>query len=328
MSNLCDTPELVEEATRSLSAAAYIIIDCEGKELGTTEGDISLISLGTPNAEQIYLIDAVALDRNTLKPVLDLISGEEKMKIVWDGRNDYSELYHGLGAPICNVLDLQIADLMSRMMRGENEERRIKRLASRYLSHFAIGRMQCDGVHALNGLGVALQEHHIIGSSGKDATVSKMHSTGQSITWMDRPLPSTLISYASHDVQMIAALYKHFDDSGYLSNIPTLLKQSERYVSIHRDSGRPRRDDMYSSSNLLPLDVLWPAEDPAKCCDRCARVLSMEHFPLGKKRKYVISYPTCKVCRILEIRQEKKQKAVEKAEMEERLGLKKKPVKG
>ncbi|TDL16867.1 hypothetical protein BD410DRAFT_730761 [Rickenella mellea] len=299
---LCDTQDLVDDAVNDLSAADYIILDCEGQQLGMVDGELSLIQLGTPNAQRVYLIDAVVLDRSSLQPVLDLLADEGKRKVVWDGRQDYSELYHGLGTPICNVLDLQIVDVMSRTIRGEIEQRRIWRLGSRALSNRAVAAMQCEGVHAVNGLGKALQEHGVTGVSGKDTTVSSMHSAGQSITWMYRPLPSTLISYASHDLQMIASLYNHFNNRGYLSDLPTLLEQSKRFVSIHRDRGRPTRNNIYRSSNLLPLGILHPIEGPTKLCDKCNRPLSSEHFPTVGKGLQSGRRATCKVCQILTVR--------------------------
>jgi len=82
-----------------------VFLDCEGRDLGRTDGKLCLVQLGLE--EVIYLVDVIEcpLSLTTLKMVLENPKFE---KIVWDGRSDYAELWHGHGISLNPVLDLQL----------------------------------------------------------------------------------------------------------------------------------------------------------------------------------------------------------------------------
>jgi hypothetical protein len=63
------------------------------------------IKLGIEN--EIYLVDVVAYPKS-LKTVKDILENPVFEKIVWDGRSDYAELWHGDGIAMEPVLDLQL----------------------------------------------------------------------------------------------------------------------------------------------------------------------------------------------------------------------------
>lgn len=161
MSPLCATPQSADEALVKLRAASYVLLDCEGKALGSTVGALSTISLGTPHAEHIYTFDALALPRASLQDVLVLITTPAPMKIVWDARMAASELSHAFGASMADVVDLAVADVVSRARRGEGERERIRRLASRTLPESQVLALQTADIHSLCGMGRALHEHGI-----------------------------------------------------------------------------------------------------------------------------------------------------------------------
>ena len=72
-----------------------------------------------------YLTDIISLTTDSLRPIIKLCL---VTKIVFDGRMDFSELYHGHGTTLHNVIDLQLADADSRLQRGEDEDEQIRRL--------------------------------------------------------------------------------------------------------------------------------------------------------------------------------------------------------
>lgn len=77
---------------------------------------------------------------------------------------DYSALYHDHGVELHNVLDMQLADIVSRGLRGEQEAKRLERLW-KYL-----GRWEVEGkkeryraVVKVNSMKDCLKEHGIFG---------------------------------------------------------------------------------------------------------------------------------------------------------------------
>lgn len=75
---------------------------------------------------------------------------------------DYSALYHECGIELHNVLDLQLADVVSRGLRGEGEVRRMERLGA-YLGGWEVEgkKERYGGVQKLNGMKECLWEHGI-----------------------------------------------------------------------------------------------------------------------------------------------------------------------
>ena len=68
----------------------------------------------TRPSAHIYLIDVASIPLKHLRPVFDLLASSDVTKVVWDGRMDYSALYHDYGVRMRNVIDLQIVDILSR----------------------------------------------------------------------------------------------------------------------------------------------------------------------------------------------------------------------
>lgn len=84
------------------------------------------------------------------------------MKVMWDGRMDYSALHHEHHVDLNGVLDLQLVDLRSRAMRNEGKEGRLKRLrgcvASRFLEDEKTKKKYAM-LTKLSGLVPAIKEH-------------------------------------------------------------------------------------------------------------------------------------------------------------------------
>ncbi|KAL4247458.1 Ribonuclease H superfamily protein [Abortiporus biennis] len=118
---LCDQGAVLLGALAEMRDAPFIILDCEGQKLGSQTGILSII--GCRARGKSYLIDILAFTgkikhQPLLQQLFRLLSSPKPLKIMFDGRKDFSEFYHGHGVHLRGVLDLQVADLSSRSLRG------------------------------------------------------------------------------------------------------------------------------------------------------------------------------------------------------------------
>jgi exonuclease 3'-5' domain-containing protein 1 len=168
---LCSTPESLRAALETLSGCSHVFLDCEGHTLGAVGGKLSLLNLGVVldrDGERrlfTFLIDTLAFQGSNyrhLVPIFDILRSEVVFKVVFDGRMDASELRHCHGVQLRNVLDLQVADILSREKRGESLEKRLGRLVG-FLPEHEIRRNRALylQVQKLNGLESALEEHGV-----------------------------------------------------------------------------------------------------------------------------------------------------------------------
>ena len=162
---LCADDSSLADAIAAIQPASSLALDCEGKDLGVEGGTLSLISLRVlePETSGIYLIDTISLTKDQLSPIFDIIESSSVTKIVFDGRMDFSELYHGWSVSLRGVLDLQLADVDSRHQRGEDEEDQFSRL-SPYLHRREISGQpgSYSAVHKLCGLDQCIKDHGIV----------------------------------------------------------------------------------------------------------------------------------------------------------------------
>ena len=162
---LCADDSSLADAITVIQPASVLALDCEGKDLGVQGGTLSLISLRAlePETSKTYLIDTISLTKDQLLPIFDVIKSSSVTKIVFDGRMDFSELYHGWGVSLRSVLDLQLADVESRRQRGEDEKDQLSRL-SPYLHRREISGQpgSYSAIHKLSGLAQCIKEHEII----------------------------------------------------------------------------------------------------------------------------------------------------------------------
>ncbi|OCB88709.1 hypothetical protein A7U60_g4184 [Sanghuangporus baumii] len=179
MFTLCTTAESISLALEKLLDAEYVFLDCEGRDLGCAPGALSLISIGTPHAAEVYLFDVLALPQDSLQLLFNSIlsltpSARAKTKVVWDGRMDYVELFYSHSCPIENVLDLQLIDVLSRAKRGETEHRRLCRFVRRTFPMSEVRKLQLEEVYVLNGMDDAMREHKIDGVEMKNGKFPKL----------------------------------------------------------------------------------------------------------------------------------------------------------
>ena len=164
----CDNIAALSEAVQALEHCRYIVFDCEGHNLGEEGGSLSVITLlGIPSAsrnvagERVYLIDAIALDDNELQPIYRILSGMQHVKIMFDGRLDCTCFYYTFGVTMRNVVDLQLAEINSRV--GETESYRLKRLYS-YIHPRTVctSKSSLQHVQKLSPLGQCAEEQDFV----------------------------------------------------------------------------------------------------------------------------------------------------------------------
>lgn len=161
---LCDTEDGLQAVVAIISQHNKLILDCEGRDLGDEGGALSLISIRTvpPSTPLTAIIDAVALSKDKLRPIFDLLESPTIVKIMFDGRMDWCCLYHDYGVTIRNVLDMQLADVRARQIEGENEWEQLRRL-SPFIPRWEVSKQRAlfKQVHRLSGLGKCIKDHKI-----------------------------------------------------------------------------------------------------------------------------------------------------------------------
>ncbi|KAI0759905.1 ribonuclease H-like domain-containing protein [Irpex lacteus] len=289
----CATSDSVEIARVVLSTFQTIFMDCEGVELGVRGGSLCILSLGgippyAPQNLHIYLIDVLHLPLDILRSILDLIASPEVTKVLWDGRLDYSALYHDFGVQMQNVVDLQIVDILSRKSRDTP-----KRHIQRFNGYVVPGMLKKKEVQAryanvdrLSSLLRAVREHKPVGYKQ-----FKKKRVDYQVWGAARPLPTDYITYAARDIEMIAALYEIFLSRNYITsrNLPSLSAKSSRYIKFwaNRQPKTATRNDFFIGNAFLPLEVVDDISDTAasipgeqkRQCRRCSRLLTHASFP-------------------------------------------------
>jgi exonuclease 3'-5' domain-containing protein 1 len=311
---LCSTPESLQAALGTLSGRSHVFLDCEGQTLGAVGGKLSLLSMGVvldrdgERCLSTFLIDALAFQGSNwrhLAPIFDILRSESVFKVMFDGRMDASELLHGHGVQLRNVLDLQVADIFSREKRGESVEKRLGRLVG-FLPEDEIRRNRAHylQVQKLNGLESALEEYGVL-SDGKgcelgpiycDSFVERLVDVDHS-RWLRRPLEKSALRYAAADIHKICLLYETFVKSGYITP-DSLVRQSALYIALHA-KGRPNGIDKYNRHSLLPLALLTePQAVPVVQCRGCRRNLPVSAF--AQSESIVGTNVACFVCKALD----------------------------
>ncbi|KAG5644547.1 hypothetical protein DXG03_008202 [Asterophora parasitica] len=244
----CNTASSVNAALDILQNCSIVAFDCEGRKLGSVGGKLSLISLRplhpSTNAQN-FIFEVLGRKRKSLLGVYTILESEDIQKVVFDGRKDYSCLIHDRRIRLRNVLDLQLADIKSRYIRGERDAARLKRLEDCVERRELYKNLHLyTSVHKLSGLKGSAKEH-IAYVPPRGPRFDHSH-------WTERPLPAEYMAHAVEDVVLIHQLYDHFQISGYL--YPQLEHDSMRYVSIWKN--RQPVEGASTDHGILPLGIL------------------------------------------------------------------------
>jgi len=281
----CDNLPAFHQAIGVLSRSQFLILDCEGEKLGRQDGRLSLICIGDPLAEHIYVFDCLspALSPAKMWPLWNLLERPDLLKVVWDGRMDYLEIQSTYGVHLQGVLDLQVAEVASRFWK-ENDRDRLKRLGYFRLPYGSpySHALEHTGLHALTGLQKCFTDSGFGAELGKDPEVQQMHRDNKTSFWLQRPLSDRLLQYAAKDIKLISMLCNHFLYQGLVPQNPhhfsTLMAQCARYVTAHCEQGKSAEDDTFKPTSIMPLDVLTEPIGPQFKCTGCLRSLSIGCF--------------------------------------------------
>lgn len=310
----CDNEASLQIALTAIQATSQnIILDCEGLNLGQQGGTLSLITLRTTGlAPQIFIIDVIGIGITPLRPLFDLLESPALHKVVFDGRMDYSALYHEHGVTLDGLLDLQLADIQSRTLRGEDMNNQLRRLSPYlYKREISSQRTSYTSVQKLSGLGQCMREHRLEGakskaSSGQNYPTTHTYLSYQTLVnhaqWLNRPLSREQLHYAAFDVCCIGKVYELFTAKGYLAG--ETADQNMRYISMWKDA-QPKMLDVYKNHPLLPLEILdQPSDYYKKPCIICERDLSESSY--SKVAWTSASKQQCWVCRALTVKNNKR----------------------
>ncbi|KAF8198364.1 hypothetical protein K438DRAFT_1824268 [Mycena galopus ATCC 62051] len=128
--SICDNTAAVDATLPILRAQSVLAVTCQGYALGYKDGSPSILSFATiERPSQVFHFDLIALNRTTLQPLFDILRSPLVTKAMFDGRLIASALLHECGVELVNALDMQLADVTSRALRGENADRQLARLS-------------------------------------------------------------------------------------------------------------------------------------------------------------------------------------------------------
>jgi exonuclease 3'-5' domain-containing protein 1 len=284
--SICDTAASVVAVLPILQAQLVLAMTCQGYALGYKNGVPSILSFATiEHPSQVFHFDLITLDRTTLEPLFNILRSPSLTKAVFDGRLVASALLHNFGVGLVNFLDMQIADVTSRTLRGESAETQRGRIS--YIVPRSILQAHSDWAQSLlclNEEEECAKEHKVRAGSSVERRLSasclfilcplKMYSVPTVVDpaaeWGARPFSSWSRKHATDRVYLISAIYAYFHTKGYITD--HLPAQSARYLSLHR-----ARMPELSNEEALPILPLGTIEQPSSSgnellCERCGRM--------------------------------------------------------
>ncbi|KAJ8462612.1 hypothetical protein ONZ45_g17874 [Pleurotus djamor] len=218
-----------------------------GLDLGHIGGQLSIIILRpVTEGATTHIIDVMALDSQALQPIFNLIQADSPIKVVYDGRMDYTELNATFNVKMGKTLDMQIVDVLSRRTRGQPLRKQIRRFPQ-WLRKYAFQSPSFyTDIHNLSSLGYAMREHEI-----QDVGKSKVDHG----KWLDRPLSQEYLNYAANDVRLIELLYHKLSEESFIYDVDELAITSQRYLGVWNGE-RTALDDKFTQHSLLPLNIV------------------------------------------------------------------------
>lgn len=225
---------------------------------------------------------------------------------------DYSALHHELRVDLNNVLDLQLVDLRSRVIRGEGRDQHLNRLRDGSVMPSLLQRddvwYRYRNVQRVSSLLQSMKEHRPDGYEQfkkdrgtyflPDNSYAPRHSLTFSTLvnhdlWATRPLPAEHLKYAATDISMIATLYACFLSRKYITakSLDPLITQTARYITRWSDRQPPRARNYFEQNPFLPLELI---DDPTPAGSRRHR---SGRGRGAKQTEARVEKKTCKKCK-------------------------------
>mmetsp|Transcript_106397 Transcript_106397/g.185040 ORF Transcript_106397/g.185040 Transcript_106397/m.185040 type:complete len:330 (-) Transcript_106397:40-1029(-) len=259
--------ELVAENLKVKGAAgAVFAVDCEGADL-PRRGQLSLLQISTHG--ECFVIDVLQLGHKAVSHAFKaLLENPGVTKLMFDCRHESDALFHQLGIQLCNVLDLQLKEVMGR---DETTEEHAKSLA-------CLGKNVnqepdlYEHIYHLKNLNQCLSSFGLMDRAAlkRKRTVEKQVHCDPDF-WLTRPLSLDAVFCAEHDVDVLFLLDARLPPV----SVDALKTASLAYVNLFRDQAVPK--DMFVDHGFLPLHVL-PFASPEssgalQMCAGCFRQL-------------------------------------------------------
>ena len=113
--------------------------------------------------------------------------------------------------------------------------------------------------------------------------VKQRHYRDETDFWITRPLDRLYLDYASFDIMLLKALYKHH--SPFFHLYPHISTESKRYVTLYGDNLRPV-NVWYIEHGVLPQEILERSSSikslydgmGTRPCGACKRELHQDSF--------------------------------------------------
>ena len=253
--------------------------------MGRIGGKLGLVQLGVEN--EVYLVDIIAYPE-ALISLKNILENPRLQTVVWDGRMDYCELWHGHGIELKLPVDLQLVRVYERcggragpqgfiMMEGMGKVFSSKPLA---VVHSGINQQRFEeGQPADNFIPSDTAVTKLI--FVVQEIIKQKHNRDDTEFWVSRPLGQEERDYAAFDILQLRALYKTYRMQ--LGRLPNIIEESTRYVELSKDARRPSYT-WYLEHGILPQEILhsqWSLGlrmTGRKQCGGCARMLHQCSF--------------------------------------------------
>lgn len=112
-----------------------------------------------------------------------------------------------------------------------------------------------------------------------------MHESNGTASWLARPLPGALQTYAAHNLTLIALVYEHFTRQSWVrTRMPTLQAQCAAYVGTLDSREENERRSELDIMRFMPLGIIDGGEDdsvPRYTCSCCRRDLAASCYSMG-----------------------------------------------
>eukprot|EP01038_Epipyxis_sp_PR26KG_P009331 gene9331-12573_t len=285
-------------ACETINKNKIIALDLEGKNLGR-EGTIGLIQIGLP--DEVFVFDMEC----GLKEILE---SETIHKIMFDCRNDADILFHNFGIQIRTVLDLQLGEVMIRILQNDLDYE--IDLLSKYFNRKEIENNfeKYQGMHKLSSLG-SLLERLDLGDADLKEDVTQAFREDENF-WLNRPISGKAIDYAAQDVISLFRIYDYImnnvDDEK--SFVKELLDASDRYIESRCSMVYPSdKQKKYFFHGILPLGIIDDGfmiqqhtnQRNIRKCACCLRDFLASSLSISTRR--------CNVCRAIDVKSKAKE---------------------